>query len=82
MYSSSNIIKMIKSKRMRWAGHVARWGEKRNAYRMLVGKSETKRPLGRPRRTWVDNIKRDLRENGMVWTGSICVKIGTSGGLL
>jgi hypothetical protein len=58
---------MIKSRRMRWAGHVARMGEKRNAYRILVGKPEVKRPLGRPRRRWVDNIKMDLRETG--WDG-------------
>jgi hypothetical protein len=56
------IIRMIKSRRMRWAGHVARMGEKRNAYRILVGKPEGKRPLGRPRCMWVDNIKMDLRE--------------------
>jgi hypothetical protein len=49
---------------MRWAGHVARRGEKRNAYRLLVGKAEGKRPLGRPRRRWVDNIKMDLLEIG------------------
>jgi hypothetical protein len=55
---------MIKSRRMRWAGHVARMGEKKNAYRILVGKSEGKRPLGRPRRSWMDNIKIDLREIG------------------
>jgi hypothetical protein len=61
---------MIKSRRMRWAGHVARMGEKRNAYRILVGKPEGKRPPGRPRRRWVDNIKIDLREirwDGMDW---------------
>jgi hypothetical protein len=52
---------------MRWAGHLARMGEKRNAYRILVGKPEGKRPLGRPRRRWVDNIKMDLREIG--WGG-------------
>jgi hypothetical protein len=52
---------------MRWEGHVARIGEKRNAYRILVGKPEEKRPLGRPRRRWVDNIKMDLREIG--WDG-------------
>jgi hypothetical protein len=52
---------------MRWAGNVARMGEKRNAYRILVGKPEGKRPLGRPRRRWVDNIKMDLRETG--WDG-------------
>jgi hypothetical protein len=62
-----NLIRVIKSRRMRWAGHVARMGERRNAYRTLVGKPEGKRPLGRPRRTWVDNIKMDLREIG--WGG-------------
>jgi hypothetical protein len=58
---------MIKSNRMRWAGHVARIGENRNAYRILVGKPEGKRPLGRPRRRWVENIKLDFREMG--WYG-------------
>jgi hypothetical protein len=53
---------MIKSRRMRWAGHVARMGEKRNAYRILVGKLEGKRPLGRPGCRWEDNIKMDPRE--------------------
>jgi hypothetical protein len=67
LYSSPNIIRMIKSRRMRWAGHVARMGTTRNAYRKLVGKSEGKRPLGRPRHRWVDNIKMDLREIG--WNG-------------
>jgi hypothetical protein len=58
--------------------------EKRNAYRILVGKSEGKRPLGRPRRRWVDNIKMDLREreDGMEWIGLIWLKIVTSGGVL
>jgi hypothetical protein len=63
---------MIKSRRIRWAGHVARMGEKRNAYRILVGNPEGKRPLGRPGRRWVDNIKMDLREigcDGMNWIG-------------
>jgi hypothetical protein len=55
---------MIKSRRMTWAGHVTRMGAKRNAYRILVGKLEEKRPLGRPRRRWVDNIKMDLGEIG------------------
>jgi hypothetical protein len=66
LYSSPNIIRIIKSKRMKWAGHVARMGEKRNAYRLLVGKPEGKRPLGRPRRRLVDNarIKMDLLEIG------------------
>jgi hypothetical protein len=67
LYSSPSIIRMIKSRRMRWAGHVARMGEKRNAYRILVGKPEDTRPLGRPRRRWVDDIKMDLREIG--WDG-------------
>jgi hypothetical protein len=58
---------MIKSRRMRWAGHVARMGEKRNAYRILLGEPEGRRPLGTPRRRWVDNIKMDLREIG--WDG-------------
>jgi hypothetical protein len=58
---------MIKSRRIRWAGHVARVGEKRNAYRLLVGNPEGKRPLGRPRRRWVVNSKMDLREIG--WAG-------------
>jgi hypothetical protein len=61
LYSSPNIIRVIKSWRMRWARHVARMGEKGNVYRVLVGKPEVKRPLGRPRRRWVDNIKIDLR---------------------
>jgi hypothetical protein len=64
LYSSPSIIRMINSKRMRWAGHVARMGEKRNAYRILVGKPEGKRPLGRRRHRWMDNIKMDLREIG------------------
>ena len=61
MYSSSNIVRVIKSRRMRWAGHVARIGEERVVYRVLVGKLEVKRPLGRPRRRWVDNIRMDLQ---------------------
>jgi hypothetical protein len=60
LYSSPNIIRMIKSMRMRWSGHVARMGEKKNACRILVGKPEEKRPLGRSRRRWVDNINIDL----------------------
>jgi hypothetical protein len=64
LYSSPSIIRIIKLRRMRWAGHVARMGEKRNAYRLLARKPEGKRPLGRPRRRWVDNIRMDLREVG------------------
>jgi hypothetical protein len=85
LYSLPNRIKMIKSRRMRWAGHVARMGETRNIYRILVGKPEGKRPLGRPRRRWVDDIKMDLRGigwDGVVWTGWNWLRIGTSGGLL
>jgi hypothetical protein len=73
------IIRKIKTRRMRGAGYVARMGKKNNAYRILVGKSEGKRPLGRPRRRWVDNIKMDLRE---VRIGSIRLRIGTCGGLM
>jgi hypothetical protein len=64
LYSSPSIIRIIKSRRIRWAGDVARMGEKRNAYRLLVGKPEGKRLLGRPRRKWVDNIRMDLGEVG------------------
>jgi hypothetical protein len=67
LYSSPSIIRIMKSRRMRWVGHVARIGEKRNVYRLLMGKPEGKRPLGRPRRRWVDNIKIDLLEIG--WGG-------------
>ncbi|PNF21716.1 hypothetical protein B7P43_G10362, partial [Cryptotermes secundus] len=67
LYSSPSIIRMIKSRRTRWAGHIARMGETRNAYRILVGKPEGKRPLGRPRSRWEDNIKMDLRE--IEWDG-------------
>ena len=63
-YSSPNIVWVIKSRRMRWAGHVARIGEKRGVYRVLVGKPEGKRPLGRPRSRWENNIKMDLQEVG------------------
>jgi hypothetical protein len=72
LYSSPSIIRMIKSRSMRWEGHVARMGAKRNEYRILLGMSERKRPLGRPRRRWVNNIKIDLREigwDGMGWDG-------------
>jgi hypothetical protein len=72
LYSSQSIIRMIKSRRMRWKGHVARMGETRNAYRILVGKPEEKGSLGKSRRNWVDNTKMDLRDtgwDGMDWTG-------------
>jgi hypothetical protein len=67
LYSSPNTIRMIKSRRMRWAGHLACMGEKINAYRILVGKPEGRRPLGRARHTWVNYIKIYLRE--IEWDG-------------
>ena len=70
LYSSPNIVRVIKSRRMRWAGHVARMGEGKNMYRVLVGKPEGKRQLARPRRRWEDNIKMYLQEvgcGGMDW---------------
>ena len=71
-HSSPNIVRAIKSKRLRWAGNVARMGEESGVYRVLVGKSKGRRPLGRPRRRWVDNISIDLQEVGcgyMDWIG-------------
>jgi hypothetical protein len=65
LYSSRNIVKVIKSRRMRWAGHVARMEEGRGVYWVLIGRPEGKRPLGRPRRRWEDNIRMDLREIGI-----------------
>jgi hypothetical protein len=62
LYSSPNVVRVIKSRRMRWAGHVASMGEERGVYRTLVGRPEGTRPLGRPKRTWENNIKMDLRE--------------------
>jgi hypothetical protein len=71
----------MKSRRMRCEGHVARIGEKRNACWLLVRKPDGKRPLGRPRRRWVDNIRMDLGD-GMMWTGLVWLRIGTGGELL
>jgi hypothetical protein len=65
LYSSPNIVRVIKSRRLREAGHVARMGEGRDVYRFLVGRPEGKMPLGRPKRRWEDNIKLDLRETGI-----------------
>jgi hypothetical protein len=64
LYSLTNIVWVVKSRRMRWAGHVARMGDDRGVHRVLVGKPEGKLSLGRPRRRWEDNIKRDLQEVG------------------
>jgi len=61
LYTLPNIVRVVKSRRMRWAGHVARMGKGRGLHRVLVGKPEGKRPLGRPRRIWGDNIKMDLQ---------------------
>jgi len=69
LYCSPNIIWVIESRRMRWAGHVAHMGERRGLYRVVVGKPEGNRPLRRPRCTWEDNIKMDLKEVGWgSWT--------------
>jgi hypothetical protein len=68
LYSSPSIVRVIKARRMRWAGHVARMGEVRSAYNILVGRPEGRRPLGRPRRRWEDNIKIDFRE---IWFGDV-----------
>ena len=74
LYSSPNIVRVIKSRRMRWAGHVAHMGEERGVYRVLLGKPEGKRPLGRPRRRCVDNIRMGLQQMGcgyMDWIGRV-----------
>jgi hypothetical protein len=72
LYSSPSIIRIIKARRMRWVGHVPRMGEKRNGYRLLVGKPEGRRPLGRPRRRWVE----------VSWTGLVWLRLGAGGELL
>jgi len=72
LYTSPNIVRVIKSGRMRWTGHVARMGEEMGVYRVFLGKPEGRRPLGRPRRRWVDNIRLDLQEvrcGYMDWIG-------------
>jgi hypothetical protein len=82
LYSSPDIIRQVKSRRMRWAGHVARIGEETKVYKILVGKPEGKRPLGRPRRTWEDGIRMDLRETGWgLWIGFDWLRTRTGGGL-
>jgi hypothetical protein len=76
-------VRVIKSRTMRWAGHVARMGKGRGMYRVLVGKPEVKRPLGKPRRGWEDNIKIGIQAVGCgVWTGLSWRRIGTGGGHL
>jgi hypothetical protein len=83
LYSSPDIIRQIKSRRMRLAGHVARMGEERKVYKVLVVKPEGKRPLGRPRRRWEDGTGMDLRETGLgLWIGFDWLRIGTGGELL
>jgi len=83
MYSSPIIVRVLKSRRMRWAGHVARVGERRGVYRVLVGKPEVKKPLDRARHRWEVNIKVDIQEVGCgAWTGSSWLRIGTRGGHL
>ena len=76
-------IRSLKSRRLSWAGHVARMEQSRNEYRVLVGKTEGKRPFGRPRRRWEDNIKMDLRRWVVIQAnGYILLKIGTNGELM
>jgi hypothetical protein len=83
LYSSPDIIRQIKSRIMRWAGHIARMGEGRKVYRVLMGKPEGKSPLERARCRWEDGIKMDPREFvGGVWSGFTWLRIGIAGGLL
>jgi hypothetical protein len=84
LYSSPDIIRQIKSRQMRWAGHVARIGEERKLYKVLVGKPQGKRSLGRPRCRWEDGLRMDLREIGLggVWIRFDWLRTGTGGGLL
>jgi len=79
LYCAPNIVLVIKSRRMRWAGHVAHTGDRRGVCRVLVGKPEGKRPLGIPRHRWEDNTKMDLQEGVGIWTGSSWLRIGTGG---
>jgi len=83
LYCSPSSVRVMKSRRMRWAGHVARMGVRRDVYRVLVGEPEGKRSLGRPWRRWEDNIKMGLQEVGCgAWTGSSWLRMWTSGGHL
>jgi hypothetical protein len=81
LYSSTNLVRVIKSKRMRRAGHIAHMGERRGIYRVFIEEPEGKRPLGRPRCRWEDNIKMYLQEVG-AWTGLSWLRIGTDRGHL
>jgi len=76
LHCSADIIRVIKSRRMRWAGHVARTGERKSAYRVWMGKPEGNSPFGRPRRGWKDNIK---KWNGWTWTGLNWLRMVTAG---
>jgi hypothetical protein len=83
LYSLPNIVRVVKSRKMRWAGHVARMGEERKVHRIMVGKPEGKRPLGITRNRWEDNIKMDLQDvGGGVGTGWSWLRIWTGGGHL
>ena len=83
LYSLHNILRLLKSRRMRWAGHVARMGQVRGVHRVLVGKPEGKRPLERPRSRWGIILRRILRKwEGVVWTSWIWLRIGRGGGHL
>jgi hypothetical protein len=84
LYSLPNIVRVVKLRRMRWAGHVARMGEDRGVHRVLVEKPEGNRPLGRPRRRWEDNIKINFQDvgGGVLWIGWSWLRIGTDGGHL
>jgi hypothetical protein len=83
LYTSPKIIRVIKSRRIRWAEHLTRMGEMRNAYSIFFGKPERKGPLGKHRRRWEDNIRVYLREVGLeLWIGCIWLRTGTSGGPL
>jgi hypothetical protein len=82
LYSLSNIVRVVKSRRMRWTGHVVRMGEGRGVHGVLVGRPQGKKPLRRLRRRREDNIKMDLQEVGVVGTGWSWLRIGTGGGHL
>jgi hypothetical protein len=83
LYCSPNIVWVIKLRKVRWVGHVLCMGDRRGAYRVLVGKPEGKRPLGRPSGRWEDEINMDHQEvDWEAWTGLMWLRIGTGGGLL